>query len=290
MTRKLLLADPSPVIQGLVERGLAAHDFELICAETGEDALAMARSLLPDIVLADVTLAELDGYRLCEAIKGNSELAGVPVLLLSGAFDPYDPERAQTSGADDHIQKPFESETLIKRFTAALARAGSEGSVDPLQRADLDFSRETRGASSRLESRSDSTLIGEELILADELGFDDEGDLLEILPLPKEEPTQSDAFEDIFDFGDSALEASPRSQEAESVDPGNEPAPEADEENRGRLHEALKEKAADALSDYPEAVVETLIARVEAIAWEVIPQMAEALIREEIRRMKTGKE
>ena len=290
MTRTLLLADPSPVIQGLVERGLAAHDFKLICAETGEDALAMARSQLPDVVLAEVTLGGLDGYRLCEAIKESSELAGVPVLLLSGAFGPYDPEQAQASGADDHIQKPFESETLIECLTAALARAGREASRDPLRRADLDFSHESKGAGKRLESRSEPTLIGDDWILADELELENESDLLEILPLPKQEPSPSDSFEDIFDFGDSAPQASPRSQPAESVNPGRETTPGADDENRGLLHEALREKAADALSDYPEAVVEALIERVEAIAWEVIPQMAETLIREEIRRMKTGKE
>ena len=267
MTRTLLLADPSPIIQGLVERGLAAHDFDLICAGSGEDALDMARSRQPDLVLADVTLAGLDGYLLCEAIKDSSGLGDVPVLLLSGAFDRYDPERALASRADGHIQKPFESETLIDRVGEALAGAGTP-----------------------LESSPGAALVGEELILADELDFEDESDLLEILPLPKEDQPSSDSFDDVFDFGDSVLETSSPSSEEDELDPGEATVPDVNEDTRGQFHDALREKAVEALSEYPEAVAEALIERVEAIAWEVIPQMAETLIREEIRRMKAGKE
>ena len=122
MTRTLLLADPSPVIQALVERGLPSHEFELLCAGSGDDALALARSRRPDLILAEVTLAGLDGYQLCEAIKESPELHGVPVLLLSGAFGHYDPQRALESRADGHLQKPFESETLIDRVNEVLAQ------------------------------------------------------------------------------------------------------------------------------------------------------------------------
>ena len=133
-------------------------------------------------------------------------------------------------------------------------------------------------------------LIGDELILADELDFEDESDLLEILPLPKDDQPPSGSFDDVFDFGDSLLETSSPASEENELGPRNAAAPSIDEGNRGQLHDALREKALDALSEYPEAVVEALIERVEAIAWEVIPEMAETLIREEIRRMKTGKE
>src|SRR5512135_3096498 len=107
MAHKLLLADDSITIQKVVELVLAEEDFEIKSVSNGEDALAAMDSFKPDIVLADIEMPKLNGYQLCEKIKHNPGTAGMPVILLAGAFEPIDEGLLRAAGADDSIIKPF---------------------------------------------------------------------------------------------------------------------------------------------------------------------------------------
>ncbi|MEW6777451.1 MAG: response regulator, partial [Bdellovibrionota bacterium] len=115
MTKKILIADDSVTIQKVVQITFARQDAELICVDNGDDALAKAKALKPDIVLADVMMPGKDGYTLAKAIKSDPALAGVPVILLAGSYEPFDEGKAKASGADGHIIKPFESQALLKK-------------------------------------------------------------------------------------------------------------------------------------------------------------------------------
>src|SRR5687768_12635744 len=93
MPKTLLLADDSATIQKVVNITFANEDFKIVAASNGEDALAQARAHRPDVVLADVVMPKRNGYDLCEAIKSDPALKGVPVLLLAGTFEPFDENR-----------------------------------------------------------------------------------------------------------------------------------------------------------------------------------------------------
>jgi CheY-like chemotaxis protein len=123
MPKTLLLADDSVTIQKVVGITFANEDVELVTVDNGTDALAKAKQVLPDLVLADVGMPGLDGYELCAAIRRYPELAHVPVLLLTGTFESYDEARARTVGASGHISKPFEAQALVDRVWALLAEA-----------------------------------------------------------------------------------------------------------------------------------------------------------------------
>lgn len=122
MGKRLLLADDSITIQKVVEITFADKDYELDLAGNGDDALKSAQTTCPDLILADVFMPGLDGYQICERIKNNPDLTGVPVLLLAGTFEPFDEQRAEQVGAAGWISKPFTSQALIDKVEQTLAK------------------------------------------------------------------------------------------------------------------------------------------------------------------------
>ncbi len=121
MSKKLLLADDSITIQKVVELILADEGFEIKSVGDGEQAWAVIKEFMPDIVLADIEMPKMNGYQLCEKIKEDENTMGIPVILLAGAFEPIDEDLLKEVGADDYIVKPFESQELISKINAIFA-------------------------------------------------------------------------------------------------------------------------------------------------------------------------
>ncbi len=107
--RKLLLADDSPTIQKVVSLTFSDEGMEVTAVGSGDEALAEIGRARPDVVLADVHMPGVGGYELCERIKRDSALAGIPVVLLVGAFEPFSEAEARRVGADEVLTKPFQS-------------------------------------------------------------------------------------------------------------------------------------------------------------------------------------
>ncbi len=123
MQRRLLLADDSLTIQKVVELVLVHENFDIKAVNDGEQALEIFESYAPDIILADIEMPKVNGYQLCEKIKNNAATVHIPVVLLAGAFEPFDEEYAKAVGADDYIIKPFESQELISKVKSLLVDA-----------------------------------------------------------------------------------------------------------------------------------------------------------------------
>ncbi len=121
MRKKLLLADDSITIQKVVELTFPSDEFEVVTAGNGRLAVEKAMTFLPDMVLCDVIMPQLDGYQVCEALRASPELKDVPILLLNGAFEPYDAERARAVGALGNVSKPFDPPALVARVKQILA-------------------------------------------------------------------------------------------------------------------------------------------------------------------------
>jgi CheY-like chemotaxis protein len=121
MPYKLLLADDSVTIQRVIELTFADEDVQVIAVGDGKKAIASIQAERPDIVLADVGMPERDGYEVAAFIKGAAELAHIPVLLLTGAFEPIDETRARAVGCDGVLVKPFEPQMVISRVKDLLA-------------------------------------------------------------------------------------------------------------------------------------------------------------------------
>ena len=121
MPHKLLLADDSVTIQRVIELTFADEDVQVRAVGDGKKAIASIQADRPDIVLADVGMPERDGYEVAAFIKGNPQLAHIPVLLLTGAFEPVDETRAREVGCDGVLVKPFEPQMVINRVKDLLA-------------------------------------------------------------------------------------------------------------------------------------------------------------------------
>jgi CheY-like chemotaxis protein len=131
MPKTLLLADDSVTIQKVVGISFANEDVRIVTVDNGDDAVARAKEIRPDIVLADVVMPGKSGYEVCAALKGDAALAHIPVLLLTGTFETFDEDRAARVGADGHITKPFEAQALVELVNARLQGAASAKSAAP---------------------------------------------------------------------------------------------------------------------------------------------------------------
>ena len=123
MAKKLLLSDDSQTIQKVVELVLGPEGFEIKSYGNGAEALNALESVMPDLVLADIEMPGLNGYQLCEQLKGNARTQHIPLILLAGAFEPFDEDYMRSVGADDCIIKPFESHELLSKVNSLLAQA-----------------------------------------------------------------------------------------------------------------------------------------------------------------------
>src|SRR5262245_43263265 len=129
MGKKILLADDSITIQKVIELTFSDEDFEVVTVGNGRLAIERVQEVRPDVVLCDIIMPEKDGYEVCDFIKKSAGLAQTPVLLLTGAFEPFDQERAARVGCDGFLAKPFEPQTLIAKVKDLLRQAESRPSL-----------------------------------------------------------------------------------------------------------------------------------------------------------------
>ncbi len=122
MPHTLLLADDSVTIQRVIELTFADEDVRVIAVSNGDEAIAVLNRTPPDIVLADVGMPGPSGYDIAQHIKDTPNLAHIPVVLLTGAFEPIDQVKATAVGCDGVLAKPFEPQLVIGRVKELLAK------------------------------------------------------------------------------------------------------------------------------------------------------------------------
>ena len=140
MAHTLLLADDSVTIQRVIELTFADEDVRVIAVSNGDEAIAVLDRTPPDIVLADVGMPGPSGYDVARHVKNTPHLAHIPVVLLTGAFEPIDQARAAAVGCDGVLAKPFEPQLVIGRVRELLARP-KQGGTSPLAPAPPAWTR-----------------------------------------------------------------------------------------------------------------------------------------------------
>jgi len=121
----LVVEDDEDILE-LVRFNLSREGYQVTTAVTGEQAIKMAESQLPDLILLDLMLPGADGFEVCRRLNNNSETREIPIVMLTAKGEEADIVAGLELGADDYITKPFSPKVLIARIRAVLRRSSAE--------------------------------------------------------------------------------------------------------------------------------------------------------------------
>ncbi len=255
MTATLLAIDDSKTMRKVLEITFAGENYRTVLSESASDALAKLRSERPAIVLLDAILGDSNGYEICQRIK--AEAPGVGVIILSSKQHPYDRTRGSAAGADDFIDKPFDTQALIDKVAGLLQRLGDAAARPAPAPAPA--------------ARPIGTPAVAPAVAA---------------PASRQHTTMS--------FGSAAPAAAPKASAPPARAPSppsaaaQAPAPAPAAVVAANIGSANLESKLHELGLTREQVAGVLAISkdvVEQVVWEVVPVLAEAMIREEIQRL-----
>ena len=117
---RILIVDDEADLVSVLRIGLEIEGFEVIAASDGEEGLRKAREERPDLVVLDLMLPKLDGYRVCRALKFDERYRGLPIVILSARSGEQDRRLAFDMGADAFVTKPYDMAALVKLIRTRL--------------------------------------------------------------------------------------------------------------------------------------------------------------------------
>ena len=120
---KILVVDDEDNILELLKFNLENNSYKVVTASNGDEALKLARSEEPNLILLDLMLPGLDGYELCKEIRRDVNLSHTPIIMITAKSEELDKILGLELGADDYITKPFSIREMLARVKAVLRRA-----------------------------------------------------------------------------------------------------------------------------------------------------------------------
>jgi len=316
MKARVLVADDSATIQKVVELTLGRVGVELVKARSADEALRKVKEQRPDLMLIDHTMPDRSGKDLCVALRKDSKLKDVPIILMAGPSQPVDAADMRRIGITDVVTKPFDSQTLIGKVKELLLAPGPQ---------------EVEAAAAARPPEDDDALVlespgmGEGIRLPAELMDRSAvqaapGPLLESIPtydlsedtteLPLGPPLRKEVeaapTRKVGDLGIEDMAAAvgldvptsrPRSQPRPAPPPAaSQAARDAQPTALGgsqtlavppELVQTLAHEVAERVATHMVRELRSeLLERVDRLLWEVVPDLAEQLITQEIRRIR----
>ncbi len=131
---RVLVVEDEVNIADVIRRGLVYKGYEVDVAHTGKDALRAARENLPDLVILDLMLPDMDGVDVCQKLRAADD---VPIIMLTARDATSDKVLGLEAGADDYMTKPFEFDELVARVNAAMRRRQPTGGKQEITVSDL---------------------------------------------------------------------------------------------------------------------------------------------------------
>lgn len=115
MRNKILVVEDAKNIALVIEKCLVRNSYEVYKASDGIEAMNKVFEVMPDLILLDIVIPKLNGYFICEALKSNSDISNIPVIVMSAKTQDADVQKAFDAGAVDYLTKPFTPEELLKK-------------------------------------------------------------------------------------------------------------------------------------------------------------------------------
>jgi two-component system phosphate regulon response regulator PhoB len=128
--RKILVVDDEPDVADLVAYHLKAKGYEVTTGNNSTDSIAAARLLLPDLIILDIMMPDLNGIQLCRILRADPRLARVPIIFLTARTEEADRINGFETGCDDYICKPFSTKELVLRVQSVLRRVSTVATPD----------------------------------------------------------------------------------------------------------------------------------------------------------------
>lgn len=146
----ILVVDDEQDLLDLIEYNLRQEGYDVIKAENGREGIQMAKEHMPDLVLLDIMMPQMDGIEVCDKMREDSTLSHIPIIFLTARSDEKTEIEGLNKGADDFITKPISTTKLVSRIKAVLRRfEETEEKVQRLNVHDLDIDKDryivTRG-------------------------------------------------------------------------------------------------------------------------------------------------
>ena len=116
MSKKILLVDDEKDIVKVVSLRLKAAGYEIVTAFDGEDALNKARSVEPDLIILDLMLPKIDGYKVCGLLKNDVRYSKIPIIMFTARAQADDVTLGKELGANDYLTKPFDAMVLLEKI------------------------------------------------------------------------------------------------------------------------------------------------------------------------------
>jgi CheY-like chemotaxis protein len=307
MPKHILLVEDSVTMQKVVQIAFAKEDYQIVSTTSADEALARCKEQRPDIVLADTSLPGKSGYDLSQALRADPSMKDVPVLLLTGNFNPYDEARAQKSGIDAYIVKPFDTQSIIDKVnglmkgrpasapSAAPAASAAKpapaatpapvAQVKPATPAQVQAPAVKPAAAAQLpvtaaDAAARSTLIG----------VAHQAQPVTSRPAPVASPVQSAPARPAAASSGPTQATTQASQDGASAPRMEQQMPQMPRPSlipRAPVPApvlAALERIASRGPEY-EAIAKLSVEAIQQIVWEVVPELAEVMIRAEVERL-----
>ncbi len=120
--KKILVVDDEVDLVETIRFPLEMEGFNVLVSYNGEDALNQARKEKPDLILLDLMLPKLDGYKVCRLLKFDEKYKDIPILMLTAKTQEKDKLLGKETGANEYITKPFDIDELMKKVKAYLSK------------------------------------------------------------------------------------------------------------------------------------------------------------------------
>jgi DNA-binding response OmpR family regulator len=137
MAKKILIVDDYPQLVEALKLRLEATGYQVITAADGQEGLSLARRESPDLIILDVMLPKMNGYKVCRFLKFDAKYKNIPIIMLTSRGGANDMQMGKATGANAYVVKPYDPKvlmSLVQRFLGESPRGTAKPSPAPAQK------------------------------------------------------------------------------------------------------------------------------------------------------------